>query len=219
MGSMNGIQYLLFDLDDTLYTNTSGVFAEIGERIEAWVARTLQLSLDETKALRREYFTAYGTTMAGLMRHHPEVDVQDYLEDVHQVDAARYIQPDPALDAMLAALPARKAIFTNAISAWAERVLTQLDVREHFDAIIDVRAVKLLGKPNPAAYAQTLELLGISGAACVLLDDQARNCKAGAEFGMRTVLVRPGGTVEAGVDYAVHHILEAGPILAELLRK
>jgi len=51
----------------------------------------------------------------------------------------------------------------------------------------------------------------------VLVDDQVRNLKAGAEFGMRTILVRAGVLPEDGVEFAVSDILEIEPILEELL--
>ncbi len=209
--------YLLFDLDDTLYTNASGLFGEVGALIEAWVARALDLTPEEAQALRQRYFEAYGTTMTGLLRHHPEADIDDYLEFVHTVEIHPYLQPSPPLQAMLERLPAPKAIFTNAISGWAERVLAALGVREHFELIIDVRAVGYQGKPHPLAYERALALLGVSGAACILLDDQARNLQAAKAFGMRTLLVRAGAEAEEGVDAAVPHILAAEPILQRWL--
>lgn len=216
------VTHLLFDLDDTLYTGASGLFDEVGARIEAWTARALGITTEEAHTLRHEYFALYGTTMAGLLRHHPEVDIDDYLDAVHQVDVTRYLDPDPALAAMLGRLPGRKAIFTNGIADWAERILARLGVRQHFDAIIDVRAVQFQSKPQPEAYAQALALLATEGPACALIDDQARNLQAGAEFGMRTILVRegvpPGDGVECdGVEFAAPHILAAEPYLQRLL--
>jgi len=211
------IDYILFDLDDTLYTNTTGLFIEVGDRIEAWVARVLNLSLDDAKVLRREYYLAYGTTMAGLLHHHPEVDIEDYLDYVHHIDVGRYLEPEPDLNAMLAGLPTCKAIFTNAIADWGERVLSRLGVREHFTHIVDVRATHYRGKPAAQAYQVALDVLESRGDACVLLDDQVRNLQQGAAFGMQTVLVRPNGVPQEGVNFAVDYITDAGPILKRLL--
>jgi putative hydrolase of the HAD superfamily len=171
-----------------------------------WTARALDIPLAEAQALRARYFHKYGTTMAGLLRHHPEVDIDDYLEYVHEIRVERYLAPNPALGAMLERLPARKAVFTNAIVSWAERILEHFAIREHFTTIVDVRAVDYL-----------LALLGVPGTACVFLDDQARNLQAGAEFGMRTVLVQAGREPGDGVDFAVDTILDAEPVLQRLL--
>ena len=211
------IQYILFDLDETLYTDTTGLFTEVGVRIEAWLVQMLHLSPEEARALRRKYYLAYGTTMMGLLRHHPELDVDDYLDAAHDVDVAAYLAPNPALDDLLNALPVPKAIFTNGIADWADRVLTQLGVREHFGPIIDVRATHYRGKPWPEAYQQALAIMACPGSACVFVDDQPRNLKPAADFGMRTVLVAPDGEPEDGVDFAVDTILDVGSVLHLLL--
>lgn len=211
------IQYILFDLDDTLYDYGSGLFKEVGARIEGWVCQKLSLTPEEAKALRREYFEAYGTTMMGLRHHHPELDIDDYLDHVHEVDVSRYLAPRSDLDAMLAALPPAKGIFTNGIASWADRILRQMGIRRHFGPIIDVRATQYRGKPWPEAYQRALAILGCAGAECVLLDDQPRNLEPAAAFGMRTVLVRPGGQPGPGVDFAVNTIEEAGAVLRKLV--
>jgi len=214
---MTEIQYVLFDLDDTIYNNASGLFEEVGGRIEGWLSRTLEVSSAQARKLRVEYYRAYGTTMRGLLIHHPEVDIDDYLDDVHQVMVAHHLEANPALAAMLARLPVEKVIFTNGIADWAERVLACLGVREHFTKILDVRALDYTSKPFPEAYQKALQFLGVPGDACVLVDDQARNLQGGAKFGMRTVLVRPESQPGGGVEFAVSQVLETEPILTELL--
>ncbi len=214
---MAKIRYLLFDLDDTIYTDTTGLFVEVKERIEGWLSQALEISLEQAKTLRSAYYRAYGTTMSGLQHHHPEADINAYLEDVHRVDVSRYLRPNPALAELLGRFSVEKVIFTNATTDWAERVLQQLGVRDCFSQIVDVRAVDYVSKPFPEAYQRLLARLNVPGEACVLVDDQVRNLKAGAEFGMRTILVRAGVLPEDGVEFAVSDILEIGPILEELL--
>ncbi len=216
VGSLN-IQYILFDLDDTLYDYSSGLFAEVRARIEAWMERVLQLPLEEVQSLRRDYLKAYGTTLAGLVRHHPEADRDDYLDAVHQVDVSRFLTPRPELAAMIAALPVKKGIFTNGTADWADRILRQLGIRQHFGPLIDIRATHYVGKPWPEAYQQALDLLHCAGAECVFVDDQPRNLQPAAAFGMRTVLVRPGGVSGDGVEFAVDDILDAGAVLQQIL--
>ena len=57
--------YILFDLDDTLYTNDTGLFKELGTRLVDWVAQQLHVSLEESAALRQKSFVTYGTMMRG----------------------------------------------------------------------------------------------------------------------------------------------------------
>lgn len=210
------MEYVLFDLDDTLYTNDTGLFAELGTRLVDWVAQQLNISLEESAALRRDYFVNYGTTMRGLLLHHPEVDIDAYLDYVHDIDISRYIAPNPALDDMLSRLNVTKAVFTNSVADWAERILQQLGVRHHFTHIIDVRAVDYQSKPHPHAFERALEILGVPASACVMVDDQVSYLRGAVDAGMRTVLVRKGEVATSGIDYAVGHILEVEPILQTL---
>ncbi|MEA3309781.1 MAG: pyrimidine 5'-nucleotidase [Chloroflexota bacterium] len=205
---MTQIQYLLFDLDDTLYTNASGLFAHVRERIDEWLIAALEVSNRTAGKLRDEYYQQYGTTMAGLLQHHPGVDIDDYLDYVHEFDVAPYLQPNPQLAEILEQFSQPKVIFTNAIASWAEKVLMRLGIRSYFTELIDVRAVDYLSKPRPAAYELALARLNVPGSACILLDDQPRNLKAAAEFDIRTVLVRSGGEVEPGIDFAVSSIMQ-----------
>jgi len=214
---MSNLHYLLFDLDGTLYADETGLFTEVGCRIESWIAEKLDLSLDAAKRLRREYYTRYGTTMAGLLHNRPDLDIDAYLDYVHDVDVTQYLDADPRLDRMLSNLPLPKVIFTNSISNWAERIATQLGIRNHFQQIFDVRAVNYHCKPHPHAFSSVLRHLDVVGEACVMLDDQPSYLSGAVKAGMRTILVRPGGTVTDGIDAAVPNVLDAEPILNEWL--
>ena len=108
---MSELQYLLFDLDGTLYTDETGFFAEVGDRIEGWIADKLGLSLAGAKQLRRDYYIRYGTTMAGLLQDRPDLDIDAYLDYVHDIDVTRYLDPDPRLDQMLVQFTTAKGDF------------------------------------------------------------------------------------------------------------
>ena len=215
---MTAIKHLLFDLDDTLYTDVSGLFDAVGLRIEQWTLQALHVSETEARILRRHYFTTYGTTMAGLLREHPGVDIDDYLDYVHDLDITRYLDPDPRLAEMLSRLPAPKSVFTNSIASWAERITQHLGVRKYFEHIFDVRAVGYRSKPDLHAFNWVLGTLNLPGEACVLLDDRVSYLQGAATAGIHTVLVRKGGQVTDGVDFAVDHILHAEPIIQQLLQ-
>lgn len=211
------MRYVLFDLDDTLYTNDTGLFKELGTRLVYWVSQQLHISPEESAVLRREYFQAYGTMMRGLLLHHPEVSVDAYLDYVHDIDVSRYIAPNPALDDLLSRLPVPKAVFTNSIANWAERILQQLGVRHHFTHVIDVRAVDYQCKPHPHAFERALEILGTPASDCVMVDDQVSYLRGAVAAGMRTLLVHPGAQAVDGIDYAVDTILDIEPILQQWL--
>ncbi|MCX8025711.1 MAG: hypothetical protein N3A60_10960, partial [Thermanaerothrix sp.] len=117
---------LIFDLDDTLYPASSGVWEAIGERIDLFIHQKLGLSHEEVEPFRKNLFRTFGTTLRGLyLQYH--IDPAEYLAFVHDIPLERYLQPNPALRTLLKVLPYPKVIFTNADKNHANRVLARLD--------------------------------------------------------------------------------------------
>ncbi len=212
------LKALLCDLDDTVYAPDTGLWPAIGNRITDYIVDRLGLEPDAARALRSSYFQDYGLTLLGLMAVN-HVDPIDYLAFVHDLPLAEYIGPDPALNGMLARLPLRKAIFTNADAAHAERVLGQLGIRRHFSDIIDIQSTGYRPKPQPAAYAYALEKLDLEANEVVFADDLATNLAAAHALGIVTVWVRPSveGPLPEGVDYQVPNLRGLERIVAERL--
>lgn len=210
--------YIVFDLDETLYDRRTGLMDEISRRITLWLQQRLNLSPQEADKVRRRYVHLYGTTLAGLQAERPsEVDVEEYLAFVHDVPVEAYLRPDSALVSMLAEIPLRRAVFTNANMEHALRVLHALGIAHLFDPIVDIRALGMCPKPWPEAYRRMLEILGAPGPACILVEDRAVNLRPAKRLGVTTVLV--DGELEDGVDFTVRHILEVGPLVRRLLRE
>jgi len=136
---------------------------------------------------------------------------------VHDLPLERYLEPSPELDQMLARLPLRKVIFTNADAPHAERVIARLGIAHHFERIVDVHAVNFISKPDPRAYQQALALTGAEAAECVFVDDAVRNLRPAHDIGMTAVLIDPaGGLLPDGIDYQIDTILELEPLLRRL---
>ncbi|MBN1890398.1 MAG: pyrimidine 5'-nucleotidase [Thermoflexales bacterium] len=199
-------QYLLFDLDETLYPRTAGLMQEIARRIVLYLVERMGLATEEANHLRHRFWLQYGTTLAGLLAE-SQVDAGDYLRFVHDITVDDYIVPNPQLAAMLERISLPKVVFTNADGGHARRVLARLGVSEHFDRIIDIQTTALCNKPHPRAYQLALDVLQVEGGRCIMVEDNARNLRPAKElFGMTTVLV--DGAVEDGVDVAIHDLLE-----------
>lgn len=212
-GALPPLRFALFDLDQTLYPMTSGLMDEVGRLIKRYMHERCGMAEADIVALRDRYFREYGTTLRGLMLHHG-VDPDDYLAYVHNIPLEQYIGPNPALDKALAALPLTKVIFTNASEAHARRVLNLLGVEHHFSAIIDIKAIRYVNKPDLEAYEQALALLGAHADECLLLDDTPRNLVPGRAMGMVTVLV---GTDDPDDAHFALARIEDLPRLAALL--
>lgn len=184
------IQYILFDLDETLYPATSGLMPAIGERMRLYLEKRYQLDPAAAHELQKRYWNQYGTTLRGLILER-EIDPGDYLLFVHDVDVSQFLEPDERLDALLQEIPYPKVIVTNADAPHARRVLERLGIAAHFRQIFDIVFMQYECKPARAAYEHVLAALQVRGEDCILIEDSARNLAAARELGIRTVLVNP----------------------------
>ncbi len=209
------VDYVVFDLDETIYPRDAGVMQAIGERITEYLQRYLGLSFEDAVALRQRYVREYGTTLRGLRRHH-QIDPNHYMDFVHDIPIEQLLRYDARLDQALSTIDAQKAIFTNASRQHAERVLNALGIRRHFSRIIEVRDVGWEGKPDPEAYARLVELLGSPPARIMLVEDSLRNLRPAAQLGMITVLVDGEGQGE--VDFVIDEVWQIGEVYAALCR-
>jgi putative hydrolase of the HAD superfamily len=212
---------ILFDLDGTLYTHDTGLLKEVGRRIQVWLCDHLDLTWEDASVVRRGYFHRYGTTLGGLVAEH-KVDVYDYLTFVHNVPVETYLQPNPALAAMLAAIPLRRAIYTNATAEYSWRVLNALRVADCFERVVGIEDVALRNKPYRDAYERTLALLGAQGSECIMVEDAARNLTPAKALGMATLLVgtdhaTSDDTLGESVDFVLESVLKVGQVVARLL--
>jgi putative hydrolase of the HAD superfamily len=210
------INIILFDLDDTLYPRHVGIMDYLRDLIMSYMQEQLNLSTTEADALRQHYFQVYGTTMRGLQVNH-HIDPDEYLHYVHDIPLEQLLQPNPRLDSVLAGLPQRKVIFTNASREHAERVLDTLGIRHHFVRIVDVRDMDYESKPHATAYRRICELLDVEPQECLLVEDNVRNLQPAKALGMTTVLVGDGNQAgDEGVDFAICCVENIDQVLAEL---
>jgi putative hydrolase of the HAD superfamily len=202
------IKYILFDLDNTLYPRSLGIFDLVIERIRNYMEVRMGFDKELSRALRQEYLRKYGSTMRGLMIHH-NLNTDDFLEYVHDVGVERKLSPDPALAELLASISLAKGIFTSGHRPHALRVLRCLGVEHFFPQIFDILFTQCIPKPNPEPYRQVLDYLCLDGRDCMMIEDMPANLKPAKELGMTTVLVgeTPGG-IDGCVDYEIRDIRE-----------
>ncbi len=181
------IHTLFFDLDDTLYPPSTGIWNLIRQRMDLYMQEKLNMDPAEIPDLRRHLYETYGTTMRGLqITYH--IDEAEYLAYVHDVQVEDRLQPNPELRSLLLGLPQRRVIFTNSDQNHARRVLTCLGVADCFERVIDIQDVAPSCKPQPEAYAQALKCANAPDARhCVMIDDSPRNLITAREIGFYTV--------------------------------
>ena len=167
---------ILFDLDNTLYSESCGVFDLIDQRMNEWLISNLQIPENEVNEFRNKYFVQYGTTLRGLMLHH-EVNPSDFLDYVHDVPVHEFLSADLELRQTLEQVKSRKLIFTNSDLKHANRILDALGVRDQFERIFDIEAMNFIPKPNPDPYRLVLDYLRLQPKDVLLIDDMERNLK------------------------------------------
>ena len=202
MTSLAAIDAWIFDLDNTLYPASASLFPQIDARMGAYIQRLLGVDKDEAWRVQKGFFHSHGMTLPGLMAHHG-VDPRDFLADVHDVDVG-VVAPHPELADLIARLPGRKFVFTNADAPYAARVLAQLGLSESFDALHDIHALEYVPKPQPSAYAGLCAAYDIDPARAVFVEDMARNLVPAKAIGMTTVWIDNGS--EQGPDERRDHI-------------
>lgn len=187
-----GIRAWVFDLDDTLYPKHTGVFDQVGARIQLYLQRFLAISPDEAVAVRGDYYRRHGTTLRGLIVEHG-IDPDTFLDFVHDIDHSP-LEPDPTLVAAIERLPGRRFILTNGSRRHAERIMERIGFGGQFSDIFDIIRADFLPKPHPDTYHRFLGENAIDPATAVMFEDLPRNLEVPKSLGMATVLVVPRGT-------------------------
>ena len=188
---------IFFDLDETLYPPSTGLWQAIKDRMNLYMRERMGIPEKDVPILREKYYKLYGTTLRGLIEHH-RVDEQDFLAFVHDLPLKDYLTPNPLQREIIASLPTRNLIFTNADANHARRVLAALELDDLFETIIDVNEVSPYCKPMPESFAIAQELAEEPDPRrCVIIDDLPRTTRAALEVGMASILY---GTEEPTPD-------------------
>lgn len=203
----------VFDLDNTLYPPSAGLFAQIEERMVRFVMTLLGVERVEANRLRAHYLALHGTTLAGLMREHA-MEPEAFMADVHDISFDA-LEPDAALRDAIGALPGRRIVYTNACQPYAERVLAARGLDGLFDAIYGVEHAGYRPKPERAAFDAIFAQDGLDPGQAAMFEDDPRNLTAPHALGMRTVHVAP---LPLPADHIHHHTDDLAGFLSQLRR-
>lgn len=172
------IEYILFDLDGTLYSSHWGLEEAVSRRVNEYIAKYLKLSLEDAWALRVERIKkcGYGTTLEWLRAEQnlKDNEIDNYFSYMHPENEADLLPPDPALRNFLQSLVSRKipfGILTNSTLEHVNRILNKLKVADLFKTIFDMRRNQLRGKPDLSMFNEVLNELGVAAPSCLLIDD------------------------------------------------
>jgi FMN phosphatase YigB (HAD superfamily) len=208
---------LVFDLDNTLYTNPEYAAFQEDVLVER-LGRELGLGTDGARAriaaLRSERAAAgLGKTSLGRLFAALGVDMRAsvrWREECYE--PAKWLSRDQRLDRALEVLSRRYAIalVTNNPRLIGEKSLAALGVRDRFSVLVGLDDT-FAGKPAPEPFSLAAGRLGLGPASCVSIGDRFDVDLAPAmELGM-------GGILVDGVEdvYRLPELFESGdPLLA-----
>jgi putative hydrolase of the HAD superfamily len=165
------LKYLLFDLDNTLYSRHYGLEKQVYHRILEYAAAFLGITADEVHQQRTVAKKQYGTCLEWLMTEEGFTDVEAYLTAVHPPGEVDALVPDPELRAFLASIQIPKAILTNSPREHADAVLEKTGLIGLFTHIFDIRECNFIGKPRRVVFDNALHKLGVNIDETLFIDD------------------------------------------------
>jgi len=210
------ISYILFDLDNTLYPESSLLGAELSRRINKYAADFIGVSEEEALRLRESEKKQYGTTMRWLVQRYGLSDLHHYIESVHPANVGDFIPKDGELRVFLDSLPVPKSILTNSPASHARRVLRYLEIEDCFEHVFDLDYSSFRGKPHRETYESVLSAIDRRAPEVMFVDDVPSYLTGFRALGGMAVLVDEEGTKELD-DPEIRVVRHVGEIV-ELLR-
>ena len=200
----------LFDLDNTLHDASHAIFPSISANMNVYIGRVLgsdaePATREQIDAARIGYWKRYGATLLGLIKHH-QVSARDFLHETHTLDDLRgMMRFERGMSRMLARLPGRKILLTNAPTRYSSDVMRHLGLRRHFSHHIAIENMQVHGqlrpKPSKLMLRRLLRKHGAAPSRCILVEDTLDNLRSAKQVGTRTVwitqylrMVEPSGS-------------------------
>jgi mannitol-1-/sugar-/sorbitol-6-phosphatase len=195
---------VLFDLDGVLVDSTPAV-----ARVWAWWAR--QHGFDDPDEIVRQ---AHGKPSIATIREllpHADHDAENREVERREIQDTDGVIPLPGALELLQAIPLEKwAIVTSCTRRLAEvRIAAAgLPKPKHMVTSTDITN----GKPHPEPYLKGAQILGATGAECVVIEDAPAGIRAGKAAGACVIALRTtAGDAElheAGADWIVNECAE-----------
>jgi len=187
---------LIFDLDNTLYTNPAYAASQeeaLVERLGRDLGMSTEAAAAKIAALRAERSTAgLGVTSLGRLFAALGIEISTSVAwRVECIDPAKWLKRDVRLDRALGMLAKNYslALLTNNPRLVGERSLAALGVRSRFGVLVGLDDT-LVGKPAPEPFIETARRMGLEPGRCVSIGDRFDVDLAPAmELGMGAILI------------------------------
>ena len=207
----------IFDLDNTLYSPTTGIFKQIDVKMKKFISMKLKISEEDSFKLQKKYYRKYGTTLYGLMNNY-NIDPDEFCNYVHNINFNQ-LSKSTTLKNRLHALPGVKIIYTNANYTYAEKVLNKLGIKEVFLDIFDIKKTDYIPKPMKKSLKKLIKEYKLNPEKTVYFEDLKKNLKYSSSIGFTTVLISNELTndQDSFVDFRFKTIINALDMIIKAL--
>ena len=211
------IKYWIFDLDNTLYSSSTGIFNQIDVKMKEFISMKLKISGDDSFRLQKKYYKKYGTTLYGLMRNY-NIDPDEFCNYVHNVNF-NLLSKSKMLKDRLQSLPGEKIIYTNANYTYAEKVLNKLGIKEVFLDIFDIKKTDYIPKPMKKSLKKLIKEYKLNPEKTVYFEDLKKNLKYSSSIGFTTVHISNESTneLDSYIDFRFKTIINALDMIIKVL--
>jgi len=189
MSQLSSLQAVVFDLDG-LIANTEDLYEKAGETVLRRRGKTYDAALRE-QMMGRPVADAIQIMIDCHSLPDPLDDLMRECGDVMQALLATSLAAMPGLYELMDELQAaskRVAVATSGPRVYAEHVLTQLKVKDHFEFVLSADDIRR-GKPDPEVYLLSAERLQLAPRQMMALEDSGNGCRAAVAAGAFTVAV------------------------------
>jgi sugar-phosphatase len=189
---------LLFDMDGVLVDSTPAV-------ARVWTAWASRFGLDPAEVVRQAHGRPSIATIRELL---PSADhrAEDQAIEKAEIEDLEDVVALPGTAQLLSALPPdRFAVVTSATRALAVVRLRAAGfaIPKHLVTSNDIQR----GKPDPEPYLRAAQILGLSSANCIVIEDAPAGIQSGKAAGSRVLALRttaPDSALQAaGADWIV----------------
>ena len=185
MKDLINTKFWIFDLDNTLYSGQTKVFAEVSKNMAAYISKKLNIDLVKAKEIQTKYFYQNGTTLSGLMKY-DNIDPYEFLDFVHNIDIS-WLPKDQLLREELLKIKEKKYIFTNGSHSHVKNITKQLGISDLFDGTFTITDADFIPKPSIEPYKKLVKKFDLNPKKSILIEDIAHNLKNAKHLGMKTV--------------------------------
>jgi len=182
------LKYLIFDLDNTLYSSGYGLEDNVEQRLKKFTADFLGVSTAEAWRERKAARGKYGTCLEWLMAEKGFTDIEAYLAAAHPEGEADSLPRDDDLREFLSGIKMPKAILTNAPREHADLILDKLGIPDLFTHIFDIRLCNFMGKPRREVFENAINTLGVQANEALFIDDVPSYVEGFADMGGKALL-------------------------------